>query len=1065
MALAASTQLAGGQLVLTETQITTNQQEQWNSAIYGDRIVWTDSRNVSHYDIYMYNLSTKKETKITNSESSSTEPAIYEDKIVWMDYRNGNCDIYLYNISTGKETQITTNKSDQFSPDIYGDNIVWYDWRNGNSEIYMYNLSTYNETRITNFKSYKVDPTIYGDRIVWMDMRNGNWDIYMYNISTSNETQVTFALSDQYSPAIYKDRVIWNNYYSIFIYNISTSNVTQIATTTGKKEYPAIYGDKIVWTDTRNVESNDPLDIYMYDLSTSIETRVTTNMSLQSSPDIYEDRIVWTDWRNGPGDIYMATLNYLPTASFSANPTLGASPLEVSFNDTSKGTVTGWNWSFGDGTYSTYRNLTHTYVKAGNYTVNFTASNENVINSTTQEITVLEEGFPVSNFKTNLTNGYVPLAIQFTDFSQNAALRIWDFNNDGISDSNNVNPIYEYTVPGTYFVNFTVSNAKGNASKLSAITAVTRPQYSLMETKVTTDKLSREDAANYRDTVVCSIYDDRIVWNEYSYYGNLDIYMYDLSTSKETQLTNDESDQVNPVIYGERIVWRGHSNESDDDIYMYNISTSTEARITTNKAKQLEPDIYGDRIVYHDWRNGNSDIYMYDLSTSIETQITTNKADQYCPSIYEDKIVWYDNRNGGDFDNYGQLSGNWDIYMYDLSTQKEIQITANESSQTHPEIYGNRIVWSDYRNNNYNIYMYNLSTKRETQVTTSGTAEFPDIYRNKIVWFDYRNGEKWNNHDIYMYDISTSKEIQITAVDSYKVDPNIYGDRIVWYDNRNQNSNIYMCTIEDNLDKIGSNDSETDSNSNGEKTEDNETNKSNIRGSSVDNSNGKGGGAGSSTEPAKNVKAKELSQTFITSGKPVKFDFPRNATSVVNLTFDSRTTVGKTTTVIEMLKSKSVLTPDVPTGEVYNYLNIWVGNGGYGTKETIENAVIYFKVEKSWIQDKRIDRASITLERYNGKKWNGLPTTLHREDDKYLYFTAETPGFSFFAITANAVVKETSNEIRPESYTESSKNKTGSTVANVEQIPEKKKSITTPGFEVVYEIIGLLGVFLRNKKC
>ncbi|HET8685657.1 MAG TPA: CARDB domain-containing protein, partial [Methanosarcina sp.] len=42
-----------------------------------------------------------------------------------------------------------------------------------------------------------------------------------------------------------------------------------------------------------------------------------------------------------------------------------------------------------------------------------------------------------------------------------------------------------------------------------------------------------------------------------------------------------------------------------------------------------------------------------------------------------------------------------------------------------------------------------------------------------------------------------------------------------------------------------------------------------------------GGGAGGSPEPAKNVQVKELSQAFITNGKPVKFDFPKNATCVV----------------------------------------------------------------------------------------------------------------------------------------------------------------------------------------
>ncbi|MHC1757628.1 MAG: PGF-pre-PGF domain-containing protein [Methanosarcina sp.] len=35
---------------------------------------------------------------------------------------------------------------------------------------------------------------------------------------------------------------------------------------------------------------------------------------------------------------------------------------------------------------------------------------------------------------------------------------------------------------------------------------------------------------------------------------------------------------------------------------------------------------------------------------------------------------------------------------------------------------------------------------------------------------------------------------------------------------------------------------------------------------------------------------------------------------------------------------------------------------------------------------------------YNDTKWNQLPATLLKEDDKYLCFTAQTPGFSPFAI-------------------------------------------------------------------
>ena len=163
-----------------------------------------------------------------------------------------------------------------------------------------------------------------------------------------------------------------------------------------------------------------------------------------------------------------------------------------------------------------------------------------------------------------------------------------------------------------------------------------------------------------------------------------------------------------------------------------------------------------------------------------------------------------------------------------------------------------------------------------------------------------------------------------------------------------------------------------------------------------------GGGAGGSPEPAKNVEVKELSQAFITSGKPVKFDFAKNATCVVYLSFDAKKTFGKTTTIAEMLKGKSALVSELPSGEVYKSFNVWVGNGGVASSKNIENPVVCFKVEKSWIQDKKIDQASITLNRYNDKKWEQLPVSLSGEDDKFLYFTAKTPGFSSFAITGTA---------------------------------------------------------------
>ncbi len=130
-----------------------------------------------------------------------------------------------------------------------------------------------------------------------------------------------------------------------------------------------------------------------------------------------------------------------------------------------------------------------------------------------------------------------------------------------------------------------------------------------------------------------------------------------------------------------------------------------------------------------------------------EIPICTEPHNQEGPHIYGNRIVWVDWRNG----NY-DIYVNGDIYMYDLEQKKEIPICTAPHNQESPAIYGNRIVWEDWRNGNADIYMYDLDQKKEIPICTDPDwQDAPAIYGNRIVWVDWRNG----NWDIYMYDLST----------------------------------------------------------------------------------------------------------------------------------------------------------------------------------------------------------------------------------------------------------------------------------------------------------------------
>jgi hypothetical protein len=56
-------------------------------------------------------------------------------------------------------------------------------------------------------------------------------------------------------------------------------------------------------------------------------------------------------------------------SDFSANPTAGLVPLTVNFTDKSTGSITSWEWDFGDGSTSIKKNPSHTYNNPGTYTV------------------------------------------------------------------------------------------------------------------------------------------------------------------------------------------------------------------------------------------------------------------------------------------------------------------------------------------------------------------------------------------------------------------------------------------------------------------------------------------------------------------------------------------------------------------------------------------------------------------------------------------------------------------------------------------------------------------------
>jgi PGF-pre-PGF domain-containing protein len=82
-----------------------------------------------------------------------------------------------------------------------------------------------------------------------------------------------------------------------------------------------------------------------------------------------------------------------------------------------------------------------------------------------------------------------------------------------------------------------------------------------------------------------------------------------------------------------------------------------------------------------------------------------------------------------------------------------------------------------------------------------------------------------------------------------------------------------------------------------------------------------------------------------------------------------------------------------PPGTAFQYLTLVPAR-----YSTITNALIEFTVPQSWLDKNHIAPGSIVLYRLTSDGWIALPTTMLYAKDGFMYFSAQSPGFSLFAI-------------------------------------------------------------------
>ena len=266
--------------------------------------------------------------------------------------------------------------------------------------------------------------------------------------------------------------------------------------------------------------------------------------------------------------------------------------------------------------------------------------------------------------------------------------------------------------------------------------------------------------------------------------GSSDIYLYNITSGKTIAVATGPSVKSSPCVSGGRVVYSAHENRKvnppDADIYVYDIPSGTTKQLVL-PGDQLNPRIYGDLLAWQDESPGRSsvNVVLYDLGTLTTLKVPAPTR-AYSPDLSGGKVIWIDDPSSPA------------VYLYDVTGKTVRRVTNKTGITGTPSISGDRITWTDTRNDFAEVYVLDLDTGAETNVTSDNTNHFtPAISGDRVVWVDFRNG----NRDIYSYDLASGQETAITTSEGQQVDPQIAGCTVAWADDRNGSYDVYYEKI------------------------------------------------------------------------------------------------------------------------------------------------------------------------------------------------------------------------------------------------------------------------------
>lgn len=155
-----------------------------------------------------------------------------------------------------------------------------------------------------------------------------------------------------------------------------------------------------------------------------------------------------------------------------------------------------------------------------------------------------------------------------------------------------------------------------------------------------------------------------------------------------------------------------------------------------------DPELFGRQVVFEGWQTGNRDIWLVNIDTLEHENLVDHRAPQFDPAFDGQWAVWADGRNDPSSSPYDQRV-NPDIYGLELASRREEPLCDHPAVQLYPDVRDGLVVWEDWRNaeepNNgwryedIDVYLLDLESRQEVQVTNlHGPERRPRVFGRRV---------------------------------------------------------------------------------------------------------------------------------------------------------------------------------------------------------------------------------------------------------------------------------------------------------------------------------------------